>query len=66
MMVEQQADQSIIGQTALNVGTHSKLVIKIKNDFVTAWIDYNSITGRAKQVFPMKEGFLTLDKGAYK
>lgn len=60
---KKQTDNTIIGQTACNISTHSSLNIKIKNDSVTAWIDYNSIReGTGKHIFPMKKGLIRIDK----
>ena len=62
MTFKKQADNSILGQSACNVSTHSSLYIEIKNDSFRAWIDFNSITDLGKQIFPMKEGQIRVDK----
>lgn len=62
MTFKKQADNSMLGQSACNVSTHSSLNIEIKNDSFSAWIDYNSITDLGKQIFRMKEGLIRIDK----
>ena len=62
MTFKKQADNSILGQSACNVSTHSSLIIEIKNDSFRAWIDFNSITELGKQIFAMKEGQIRVDK----
>ncbi|MCX2745833.1 hypothetical protein OO013_18265 [Mangrovivirga sp. M17] len=62
MTFKKQADNSILGQSACKVSTHSSLIIEIKNDSFRAWIDFNSITELGKQIFPMKEGQIRVDK----
>ncbi len=59
---EKQADNSIIGQTVCNASTHSSLIIKIKNNSATAWIDLNSVGKLGKQQFPLNRGKITIDK----
>ncbi|MEX1003546.1 MAG: hypothetical protein WDZ35_15615 [Crocinitomicaceae bacterium] len=62
MTFKKQADNSIIGQSSCNVSSHSSLNIKIKNDSVRAWIDFNSITDLGKHIFPMKQGQIRIDR----
>lgn len=59
---EKKPDNSIFGKTMFNVGTHSSLNIKIKNDSVTAWIEYNGTTDPRKYIFPLKEGQIKIEK----
>jgi len=61
MTFKKQADNTIIGQTACNVSTHSSLNIKIKDDSVIAWIDFNSITELGQHKFPMTQGQIKID-----
>ena len=62
MTFKMQADNSIIGESYCNVSTHSSLNIKIKNDSVIAWIDFNSIRNLGQHRFPMTHGQITIDK----
>ena len=62
MTFHKQADNSILGQSSCNVATHSRLNIRIKNDSVSAWIDFNSITDIGKHIFPLKQGQIKIDK----
>lgn len=62
MTFKKQADNSILGQSSCNVATHSSLNIQIKNDSVSAWIDFNSITDIGKHIFPLKQGQIRIDK----
>lgn len=62
MTFKKQADNLIIGESLCNVSTHSSLNIKIKNDSVIAWIDFNSIRDLGQHRFPMTHGQITLDK----
>lgn len=59
---EKQQDGSIIGKTRYNASTHTLLYIKILNDSVTTWIDYNSIRSQGVEKFSLKKGEISLDK----
>ncbi len=59
---EKQVDNSILGQSACNISTHSSLNIQIKNNAVSAWVDFSSITTTGKYIFPLKQGRIIIDK----
>ena len=62
MTFQKQADNSILGQSSCNVAAHSSLNIQIKNDSVSAWIDFNSITDIGKHIFPLRQGQIRMNK----
>ncbi|MBX3163333.1 MAG: hypothetical protein KF900_02540 [Bacteroidetes bacterium] len=59
---KKQPNNSILGWTVCNVSTHSSLNIKLVNDSLTAWIDFNSIAHLGEHIFLLKEGCFKLDK----
>ena len=61
-----QSDNSIRGQSACNVATHSSLNIEINNNYCSAWVDFNSITDIGKQIFPLESGTIRIDKILFK
>ena len=62
---ERQSNNAIIGQTECTVSTHSSLHIKINNDSLTAWIDFNSIRDLGKHIFPMKKGQFKMERSHF-
>ncbi|GAB5418592.1 MAG: hypothetical protein Crog4KO_03490 [Crocinitomicaceae bacterium] len=59
---ERKEDGSIVGKSSCNAATHKSINIKIKDDQVTAWLDYNSITEQGREIFPLQEGWISIDK----
>lgn len=62
MVFKQQENQTLLGQSAYTIATHSSLNIKIKGDQATAWVDFNSIRDLGKHRFPMQKGTLKIDR----
>ncbi len=66
MSFKQLPDNSILGQSECTTATHSSLQIKITNNSVNAWIEYNSIVGSTQlEIFPLKSGEIKIDPVAF-
>ncbi|MEM1135986.1 MAG: hypothetical protein AAGI07_09110 [Bacteroidota bacterium] len=62
--VTQLDNGKVAGISANNIATHSNLVFEIENDFCSAWISYNSITG-TKNKFSLKKGSIKINSHSW-
>ncbi|QWX83001.1 hypothetical protein H0I23_11070 [Cellulophaga sp. HaHaR_3_176] len=63
----QKVENEIIkGKSANNVSTNSSLIIEIKNDFCSVWVDFNSIRDLGQNIFPLENGTIKIDRKLFK
>lgn len=55
----------IKGESLTNISTHSKLIIEIQNDYCSVWVDFNSIRNLGKNIFPIENGNIRIDKSLF-
>ncbi len=59
-------DNSITGESSCSAATHSSLNIQIKNDSILTWVDFKSIRNLGTHQFPLKKGYIKIDKKSFK
>ncbi len=63
---ERKEDGTIVGKSANNAATHTSINIRIEGDQVTAWLNYNSIYEQDRHIFPLKDGWIKMDKKLFR
>ncbi|PIE50519.1 MAG: hypothetical protein CSA38_02670 [Flavobacteriales bacterium] len=55
----------IRGKSTNNASTHSNLVLELKNNLCSAFVELNSIRNLGKNKFPLKSGNIKIDKNLF-